>query len=118
MLSLTRAIIYRIKTISKQDLILYSQVKKVNINTNTKGINVYPNPVKSNILNLQINNLQKGKYNLNMFSISGQKILTKVLEHPGGSSFQIIRIENLFPGPYQVWVSGPGGAFKKKLIKY
>ena len=53
---------YRIRSISNNNIIGYSNVVKVKINRSTPAMYVFPNPVTENIIHLQMNSMPKGVY--------------------------------------------------------
>ena len=80
---------YRIKAIGKDGQIIYSSVVNVTLGSDGKGsLLVYPNPIKNNYCNVQFNNIAAGKYNISVYSMVGQLIAAKEIEHAGGSSSQ------------------------------
>ena len=67
-------VFYRVKSISIDGSIKYTAVMKVNIFQSGASFTVYPNPVKGNSINLQIQNQSAGFYQLKMINISGQVV--------------------------------------------
>ena len=47
---------------------------------------VAPNPVKDKNMNIQLTNLDKGIYTIDIIGLSGQKIKSIQVNHDGGSS--------------------------------
>jgi type 1 glutamine amidotransferase len=99
---------YRIKIIDLSSKVTYSQVTKMNIiNNGPAMITLYPNPVVGNTVVLQMNNLQKGNYQVILTNEIGQRITAKMINHPGGSATQTIELSKIFaPGIYQLKFSG------------
>ena len=83
---------YRIKIFEKSGTTFYSSIVKVTIAKQNSGIVIYPNPVTSNQLNLQLNNLPKGQYQLNIVNKAGQAVYTTMLQHLGGSATQNVQL--------------------------
>ncbi len=109
---------YRIKTIDKSGQATYSQVIKLNISRGVTLLTVYPNPVKGNTIVLQMNNLQKGNYNITLSNKIGQTIITKVIAHAGGSATQTIEPGKvLAAGVYQLRLTGGGINIIQQVIK-
>ncbi|MEO7311925.1 MAG: polysaccharide lyase family protein [Chitinophagaceae bacterium] len=109
---------YRIKAVSKDNDMQYSKVVKVSLSGSAGSILVYPNQVNGSLVNLQLNNLQKGVYQLKLYNISGQQLMAKPIAHNGGSSVQTIELNPGLPaGIYQLELCGHGQSFIQKLIK-
>ncbi len=109
---------YRIKTIDKSGQATYSEVIKLNISRGVTMLTVYPNPVKGNTIVLQMNNLQKGNYNITLSNKIGQTIITKVIAHAGGSATQTIEPGKvLAEGVYQLRLTGGGINITRQVIK-
>jgi hypothetical protein len=95
----------------------YNPIVKVNIG-NLIGIKLYPNPLKGNALTLEMNNLVKGAYILTLYNNHSQLVLSKKIDHPGGSASQIIALDSeLAAGVYLVRLSGEDETFVQQLIK-
>lgn len=108
---------YRIKTIGLNGEIKYTAVVRVNTGKGKQDITVYPNPVKGNIFNLSFNNLEKGNYTVNIYSLNGQVVTNKVITHNGGSSTQSVLLNAFLPaGLYEIKVTGNKQTFTQALI--
>jgi hypothetical protein len=109
---------YRIKAIDKNGTAQYSSVVRVNVGSSNRSITVYPNPVTTNTISLQLSNLERGKYTVTLTNKLGQQLYYSVIEHNGGSSTQTLRINSSFPkGSYQLQVIGDDVRMTKQLIK-
>ena len=108
---------YRIKII-EAGKVNFSPVVKVNItNSLVNRITIYPNPINGNTITLQMN-LQKGNYTISLTNKLGQRILTKVIGHAGGSASENIEPSKaLAAGVYQLRVSGGGINIIHQVIK-
>jgi hypothetical protein len=115
----SRVNFYRIKTIDKSGQETYSQVMKVNTGRGVATlITVYPNPVRGNTIVLQMNNLQKGKYTVTLTNKPGQQIMTKMINHTGGSATETIEpLKALAAGVYQLRFTGEGINITRQVIK-
>ena len=107
---------YRIKAISKDGTIQYSSVARVYIGDSKEGINIYPNPVAGNVFNLQMNNIVKGTYHVNIINTAGQIVESNSINHEAGSSTENVAIRKLASGVYTVSVTGEGGAYHTEMI--
>jgi hypothetical protein len=64
-----------------------------NITGNTNSIaattgsaNVYPNPANTDKVMLQFGNMEKGKYEVTVYSTKGQKLSSRKIEYIGGTN--------------------------------
>ena len=98
---------YRIRSVDFNGKSSYSQIVKVMVGGVVKsGITVYPNPVVSGKINLQLTNQPEGVYYINVTNQLGQSVLTKQIRHNEGSSAETIQLDkNLSRGIYQVEVT-------------
>jgi uncharacterized repeat protein (TIGR03803 family) len=109
---------YRIKTIDQNGTAQYSNVVRVNVGNSNRSITVYPNPVTTNTISLQLGNLERGKYTVTLTNNLGQQLYSSIIEHNGGSSTQTLRINGSFPkGTYQIQVLGDDVRMTMQLIK-
>jgi hypothetical protein len=98
---------YRIKSIGADGVVKYTSVVRVNIGKGDAVIAVYPNPVKGDVVTLQLTNLSKGTYSIRVINNAGQIILNQQLNHGGGSSSeQLVLPPGLSKGNYHLEVSG------------
>ena len=111
---------YRIKSIGFSEKENCSSIVKVEINSigAEKKIVMYSNSIKGNSVTLKLNNIEKGIYNLQLYSMDGQIIEKISLNHAGGSSAQTFTIHHyLAAGKYQVQLSGKSLNFTTWMIK-
>jgi hypothetical protein len=63
------------------------------------GVAMYPNPASTNNVTLEFNNMDKGKYEVIVFSPGGQKLASRKIDHNGGY--------NIYPLPLSPsWSAG------------
>ncbi len=99
---------YRIKTVSSNEQVQYSKVLKVIIGSMNNGISVYPNPVKGNIIGLQINSQTSGNYRVRLLNNSGQVLLSNSIDHKAGNAAESISVnKNIGTGIYRLEVIHP-----------
>lgn len=67
---------------------------------------IYPNPVQNGNIQLLLNNMPKGLYNVRLVNTSGQTILTKQINHAEGTSTETISV-NRIKGAYMLEVTRP-----------
>jgi hypothetical protein len=108
---------YRIRSVSKAGAAEYTSIVRVALTNNAENISVYPNPVKSNVVGLQLNNLAKGNYTITITNELGQPIYSKTIEHQGGSASQTLQTETIAKGIYQLKLTGERTNITTKLIK-
>ncbi len=100
---------YRIKIVSVDGEISYTQIVKVTTAKVTGEISVFPNPIKDGVIHLELNNQPSGIYKIKLHNSVGQVLLSKNITHTEGSSKESINCENLPKGIYQLEVNKPDG---------
>jgi Secretion system C-terminal sorting domain len=99
---------YRIRSVSLDGAVLYSNIMKVSMGSATRDIVIYPNPVVNGIVNLQLINQPKGKYAVRIINNSGQLMQATELHHEQGSASQTILIDpKLVKGTYNIEITRP-----------
>ena len=100
---------YRIRSTDISTVTKYSEVLKV---YSGKGdIKVFPNPITDNTIHLQIINQPAGMYEVTLINNSGQRVMTKQIQHAGGNSTETIRpSRHLAKGIYELEITKPGGS--------
>lgn len=94
---------YRIKVVDKNSAISYTSIVVVNIGRGIAKVLLYPNPALKHTFNLQLSNADAGNYQLQVFDDAGRIIVSKKIEHFGGSSTQqIILPAGIAAGAYRV----------------
>ncbi len=106
---------YRIKANNKDGGAQYSGVVKVNITSNKTGIEVFPNPAVNKMINVQLNNVEAGKYTLSVYSAAGQLLYARSISHPGGNAAISINIQNITKGIYWVTLKGTKHIYNKTV---
>jgi hypothetical protein len=108
---------YRLKALDLDAMFTFTRIVKVATGEEISSGNLYPNPVTGKVVNLELVNLAKGRYDLTLINTSGQIIYTKKIEHPGGSASQLIHIpENIGTGVYNAEIRGGNMSVYKKLV--
>jgi hypothetical protein len=98
---------YRVKSIAADGVVKYTSVVRVTIGKGDAVVAVYPNPVKGDVVTLQLSNLSKGTYSIRLINNAGQIICNQQLNHGGGSSSeQLVLPPGLSKGNYHLEVSG------------
>lgn len=108
---------YRIKAYDANGSIKYTTILKVTIGKGGEAIIISPNPVRGNQLTLQLGNLSKGIYTLNVYNSTGQRVITQQLNHQGGSASEVLRLpSSAKSGMYNLQVSSNGVNLNKSFI--
>ncbi|MCW3110652.1 MAG: C-terminal target protein [Segetibacter sp.] len=108
---------YRIKIIEKTGDFRYSPVVRVSISNGKSGFAVYPNPVKGNAISLQLSNMEEGKYAVNIFSNTGQKVYCSSLHHTGGSASQTLLLKRkIAAGKYTLQLSNDKTSLNQSIL--
>ncbi len=93
---------YRIRSVDADGKFMFSSIVWVNIDapaaTAAASIKVFPNPVKDQQINLQLIDVPKGQYTVQLINAAGQQLMTKSFDHPGGTSNQVFNFNNKLPG--------------------
>ena len=93
---------YRIKAISFDGVVTYSNITKL-ITNNELGITLYPNPLVGRKLSFDFNNLVTGKFVVSITNALGQKVAESTIAHTGGNGTHAINIEHsIAAGVYNV----------------
>lgn len=80
-------------------------------------IRINPNPVKEQTFSLELQNLEKGKYNIYLFAKSGKKYLIKSLNYDGGSTTEVLNLpKEALNGTYILQVISKTSRFIKKMV--
>lgn len=108
---------YRIKSIEKGGAVKYSSIVKVKIGGKQAEFTVYPNPVKGGVINLQLSNVDKGSYTIKLYNNLGQELVSKSIQHNGGSSTQTISIGSSVPqGTYRMQIVSSSSTITKTIV--
>jgi trimeric autotransporter adhesin len=109
-------IYYRIKVISKNGVVTYSQTVKITLGNNAK-ISVMPNPFSS-FINIELTAVKKNKAVINIFNTAGQKVYTSSFPIQKGTSvFNINEFGALPKGLYFITITTEERSVKQKLLK-
>lgn len=100
--SLNSTSYYRIKAVSTNGSISYSNVAKLTAN-NSQFVTVYPNPLKDKTLNVSMENVAIGKYSVSIYNVLGEKMIEQTIVYEEGSaSFALTINKKLVAGIYTV----------------
>ncbi|MFP5039385.1 fibronectin type III domain-containing protein [Parasediminibacterium sp. JCM 36343] len=104
--SVTGTTYYRIKATSADGSIAYSNVVTLSpYALRFTPYTLYPNPVINSKLNVKLENVVAGKYNIGIYNALGQKVHEQVINHNGGSTSHALSINKLATGFYNVTIT-------------
>ena len=98
---------YRVRGVSADGAVKYSDVVKVKMAKIIPAITIYPNPVKGRMIGVQFAGMDKGNYTLRLVSSTGQVLVTKQITHNGGSGTQTLSLGNAAKGSYYLEIVHP-----------
>lgn len=111
---------YRIKGVENSGEKVYSNIVKVSLGNKESMLNVYPNPVTDGVTSLQLNNMPKGNYQVQLVNISGQVVYSNNFNNNSRSiSYTIDFGKTIAAGLYQLVTIDPDGVkhSKELLVK-
>ncbi|MBB1284650.1 T9SS type A sorting domain-containing protein [Flavisolibacter sp. BT320] len=101
---------YRVRMTGTAGEVKYSSIVKTMLPKNSESFTLYPNPVRGSNFNLQFLNKQKGTYTLNLYTITGQVVMTTTILHRGGTATELVTLaESVRPGNYKLEVKSETG---------
>ncbi|MGN6532339.1 MAG: T9SS type A sorting domain-containing protein [Ginsengibacter sp.] len=115
----TGANYYRIRIEKIAGKIEYSGTVKVLIPEICSGINIYPNPIHGENINLLFLKQTGGNYQLRLLNSSGQVIVSKEIKFSGGNDLQTLPLKkNMTHGIYYVEIKKPNGEKQRQKVIY
>lgn len=104
----TGQVMYRVKEVSQDGNSVYSNT--VSTVLKYKQLVIYPNPVRDNVIKVQLNNSMPGKYNIHIYNPNGAVVFNSSISHNGGSVAHSLALAHKLPaGVYSVVVIDPSG---------
>ena len=108
---------YRIVAIGRDGQTEYSDVMRVNNASGKASFSVYPNPVKGNKVNLQLNNVAAGNYNVRLINLNGQTVYNERINVSGTSFNQsFVLPAGVKGGIYTVNVVGENANLLQRIV--
>ena len=108
---------YRIKVLDKDGSVMYSNILKVNTVRGSAEMNVAPNPVKGNALNVQFAGIEKGTYSLRLVNNVGQQVFVKTINGETSSFTQSFSLPTtVAKGIYSLQLLSSTTKLEKKII--
>jgi len=105
----TSRVYYRVKAIDKSGEISYTNIVILSKNNMATGIQVYPNPVTGNKINVQFNNVTHGKYTCSFFAVNGQQLHTTQINVISAVSSLQISLPFQATGPVMLVIKNSNG---------
>lgn len=106
---------YRIRSVGNNGENALSNIAIVTIVKGKPAVTVYPNPVSNRIIALQMTDMEKGVYLLNLINPGGQVVMTTQVSHGGGNAtLSVPLLKQIANGAYRLEITRPD---KSKLIK-
>jgi Secretion system C-terminal sorting domain len=110
---------YRIKAVDFDGKLTYSTVARISIGQTNTGLILYPNPAPNKRISFQLNNLEKGQYQLSVYDMNGKFVYQQLLEHSGGAISQSIEINaSAAKGIYNFRIKGGSTDIVKMFISH
>lgn len=108
---------YRIKVTERNGNIKYSNILSINLRNRGTWVNAYPNPVKNNIVNVQLESFEKSIYTIAIFNQGGQKVYAKNINHLGGTAtFTVELPASIQKGVYSLQVGNTVSTVINKIV--
>ena len=109
---------YRIRATQLTGNAGYSAIVKVAAGDDHPSFFVFPNPVTTDAVFLQLNNIKKGNYSLELYNTAGQLIAFKTIEYNGsGTTEKFEIIKSLNAGKYELKLNGGEVKLSASMIK-
>lgn len=107
---------YRIKAFDKDGTFAYSSVVFTVADSKVASVTVYPNPITNKQVNVQLSNLSKGSYNIEVYNNLGQAVLAKAIQFDGGASSLTLQLpSSVSAGLYRLSVSNGATKINKTI---
>lgn len=108
---------YRLRLIDRSSAVSYSAVVKVDLSGKGGTVSLYPNPVVQRLMTLQLSNMERGSYELLLYTASGQLAYRQTIRHDGGSATRSILVpQGLSKGLYSVQLSSQKSEHKQLVL--
>ena len=108
---------YRLKIVDRSAAARYSAVVKVDLAGKTGSLTVFPNPAAQKQITLQLTNMEKGVYQLELYNGAGQPVYRQSIQHAGGSLSRGFSLPvALTAGTYFVKVTSEKANFTQLLL--
>ena len=106
---------YRIRMLEQSGAVAYSQMILIKTGSNINAINISPNTIEGNLINLQFNKQVHGLYKIRLLNVIGQTMdATEIKVNSNGYTESFVIKPILTQGIYQVEIVTPEN---KKIVK-
>ncbi|MCY7311523.1 MAG: T9SS type A sorting domain-containing protein [Chitinophagaceae bacterium] len=113
---LNGSVFYRIRAVGTDGNVNYSSTVKIDPEGHST-LTIYPNPVEGNRLVLKMSASAKGKYQVQVYDMTGRNIHSQAFEYNGGSLSQVINLpSNTKPGVYSLRITDSNQSQVKTFI--
>jgi len=108
---------YRIRSVSSNGTVKWSEIVMVTSGKNEASINVYPNPVKNNTIGLQFTGRKSGSYNIRLFTANGVMLYTTDFTVTDGNGTYHFKVPaQMLKGNYFIEVTGNDTRFHQQVV--
>ena len=110
---------YRIKVVSANGEVKYSSIVKVGGTREHEQISVYPNPLKGDVITIQLGGIPDGRYEIQLYSTTGQQMMSASINKLGAVQTQTLDVpKNMSSGVYRLSIRAEDGTiYNKSIIK-
>jgi hypothetical protein len=109
---------YRIHSVATDGAIQYSSVAKVNVAAENPVVTIYPNPATNGMIALQFTNMPEGIYTVKVLTTVGQVIAIKTINHTGGNASEVVALNDVAKGMYELEIVKPDDSIETHNIVY
>lgn len=110
------AVYYRIKAVDQDGKFSYSSIIRLNNEQhNLPELLVYPNPVKNGLVQLQLSNIEAGKYRINIVNAAGLVLKSQPIIYNAGNTAYSLQMPTVNKGIYYVTLTNSNN--KNVVIK-
>ena len=108
---------YRINAVDIDGKSTYSTVARIDLSQSNAALVLFPNPVVSSRLSIQVGSMSRGQYKLAISNIYGRFVYGQTLDHSGGAMSQVIQLPpDMPPGMYSLTITGSGNKLFKQFV--
>lgn len=108
---------YRLKIIDRSAGSRYSAVVRVDLSGRIGSVSVFPNPAAQKQITVQLSNMEKGTYQLEIYNSAGQPVYHQSIQHNGGSLSRGFTLPaSLTAGTYFVRLRSEETSFTQPLL--
>lgn len=110
----SRTSYYRLRQVDTDGSAHYSPVRAVALGTSPSAFAVYPAPVTTGTVTLDLTQLPAGEYTVRLLDLTGRLVCEQAV---AGAQMPEVSLRQAPAGVYQLTVRGPGGIFTQRLVK-